>query len=148
MKKLVGVVVVFAVIAFTWLISHQLSIQKASRYHTKISVEQVASVTVLVGVDEELTLTKEQQLAMIEAFNSSKFVDDNDELAGPTYDCHASIRLKDGQRISLGGCKERQEVQRRDNIQPSNQSGTEIVAYFIESPQMAQIIREVLHSMK
>ncbi|MGD8189907.1 hypothetical protein ACQCN2_07990 [Brevibacillus ginsengisoli] len=133
MKKLVVVTVLVVLIVGVF-------IQKASLYHTKIPIEQVASVTVWDELKGEFTFTKEQQLATVEAFNSAKFVDDNDEFAGPTYGCHAFINLKNGQRISLGGCGTRPEVQRRDNSQ------SRTIAYFIESPEIAQIIHEVLNS--
>jgi hypothetical protein len=118
-------------------------IYKEYIYHSKITLEEVENITLRQEADNVATLTKEQQKGIVEAFNSAEFIDDNDRLAGPTYMCAATIHLKSGKSISIGGCGRENEVQRDDNIRFGNKSTTGGVTYIIESKELEQIFNNL-----
>jgi sortase (surface protein transpeptidase) len=136
-------IVIGSVIGLILLLFIAWNFVKSSLYHTKISLNEVENVT-LQQLENEIILTEEQQKEVVKAFNSAKFMDDNDRLAGPTYECRATIHLKTGMSIGLLGCGEITEVQREDNVGFGNKSLTGRVAYFVESIKMEQIFGELI----
>jgi hypothetical protein len=74
LKKVIILIGVFILFFETW------RFVKASLYHSEVSFNDVQSVSITDGRNG-VVLTKEQQKKLIEAFNSAKFIDDNDRLA-------------------------------------------------------------------
>lgn len=85
MKKIIILIGVLILLYGAW------GYYKAFLYHSKISYDNVESVWIGKESKSKIILTKDQQKEIVEAFNSAKFVNDNDELAGPTYRCSGEI---------------------------------------------------------